>query len=118
MIVKLIRLASFVICAIVIASFVVFVSQQATSASGSQQAKITADTSTSAAAGTETVKPAKESELHREIDNASETFTSPFKGLVSSQNSEWLTRIVELLGALLLYGFGLGYIARMVKVRV
>jgi hypothetical protein len=36
---------------------------------------------------------------------------------VVSSSSEWTTRSVKLLLALLVYGFGLGYLARVVRVR-
>jgi hypothetical protein len=118
----LIRLASWVICLIVIASFVIFVVEQAKGASSHQQDVLngTAAASGSQPSGTETSTstppPAHESTVHKTIDEASEEVTSPFSGILSGSKSLWLYRIVNLLIALAIYGFGLGYIARRINV--
>ena len=44
--------------------------------------------------------------------------TSPFSGIVSASSSEWADHGVRLLLALLVYGFGLGFLARALRVRV
>ena len=41
-----------------------------------------------------------------------------FAGIVSNSDSEWATRSVRLFFALLVYGFGLGFLARTLRVRV
>jgi hypothetical protein len=106
------RLASVTICLIVIASFVIFAVNQTKSASTHQQA-VLAENGTAS-------QPASKHEggLHRTIDDVSAELTSPFAGIVSGSSSEWTTRTVKLLLALLIYGFGLGYLARVVRVRV
>jgi hypothetical protein len=122
-IVRLLRLASFAICLIVIASFVVFAVDQTKGASTHQQevlvsgapAASSGTTSQHAATGT---GPAHENGVHKAIDEASNQLTSPFAGIVSGSSSEWATRGSKLLLALLVYGFGLGYLARTLGVRV
>ena len=109
--VRLLRTASIVICLIVVASFVVFAANQTKTASGHQQETISEQTSPSIA------KP-HENGLHKGLEEASSSLTSPFAGLVSSASSEWAERGVRLLLALLVYGFGLGYLARVMRVRV
>jgi hypothetical protein len=109
-VVKLLRIASFVICLIVIASFTIFAVGQTKSASAHQQAEIS-ETSTKTGAS-------HESSLHKRIDEASDQLTSPFAGIVSSSSGEWAVRGVNLLLALVVYGFGLGYLARVLRVRV
>jgi hypothetical protein len=47
----------------------------------------------------------------RFIDGAAKALTSPFAAVISSSN-QWATRGVALGLALLVYGFGLGYLAR------
>jgi hypothetical protein len=121
-IVRLLRLASVAICLIVIASFGLFAINETKSASGRQQAQLLSETSgasagTHASPGAGTTAPKKESAVHKAIDEASSKLTSPFSGLLSS-SSEWATRSGNLLLALLVYGFGLGYLARMLRVRV
>ena len=56
--------------------------------------------------------------MHRWLDEASTELTSPFAGVVSGTHSEWASRGGKLVLALIIYGFGLGYLARVVRVRV
>jgi hypothetical protein len=120
LIVRLLRLASLVICLIVIASFAIFTLNQTKSASGHQQEQISHD---SATAGSSSPRPSgasstHESTAHKAIDEASSELTSPFAGIVSGSSSQWTIRGVELLLALAVYGFGLGYLARALRIRV
>ena len=114
-IVRLLRLAAFVICLIVIASFVTFAVQQTKTASGHQQEQLGGSASTQAGSEGST---GHKGAVHEALDEASGQLTSPFAGVMSGSSSEWATRIVELLLALVVYGFGLGYIARVLGVRV
>jgi hypothetical protein len=109
-VVKLLRLASFVICLIVIASFAIFAVGQTKTASKHQQEEVKGATAP--------VTVTHQSGLHKDIDEASNQFTSPFKGIVAASSGEWAVRGVELLLSLVVYGFGLGYIARVLRVRV
>jgi uncharacterized membrane protein YraQ (UPF0718 family) len=111
--VKLLRVASLVICAIVVASFVTFVVEQTKTASGHQQEVVRTGIDTPAAHASK-----HEGSVHKALDEASDELTSPFAGIVSSSSSEWATRGVKLLLALVVYGFGLGYVARVLRVRV
>jgi hypothetical protein len=109
-VVRLIRIASFLICLIVIASFLIFAVGETKSASNRQQETIS-----------ETSAPATvshKSSLHKAIDEASDELTSPWAGLVSDSSGEWAVRSVRLVIALALYGFGFGYLARVLRVRV
>jgi hypothetical protein len=114
-IVRFIRLASFVICAIVIVSFAIFVIDQTKTASAHQAAEVSGSAAVSTGAPTST---AHENVVHRTIDEASEKLTSPFASVVSGSSSEWAIRGIKLLLALVVYGFGLGYVARVLRVRV
>ncbi|MCW3020452.1 MAG: hypothetical protein JWN10_2760 [Solirubrobacterales bacterium] len=119
-IVRLLRLASLVICAIVIASFAIFALDQTKTASKHQTEELTggpAATGTSGARAGSSAK-AHEGSLHKTIDEASEEFTSPFAGAVSGSNSEWLSRGVKLFLALLVYGVGVGFVARALRIRL
>jgi hypothetical protein len=115
------RLASVVVCLIVIASFALFVVNKTSSASAHQQQELNGTTTApgaQAAQGTaSSVKHAKGSTLRTRIDDASEAITSPFDGLSSGWSSQWLIRGVNLLLALVVYGFGLGFLARVIRVR-
>ena len=111
---KVIRLASVIICLIVILSFLVFAVNQTKSASGHQREEL-GESSSAVHHGTTSTN--KESSIHKGLDEASEELTSPFSGIASG-SSEWANRGIRLILALLLYGFGLGYLARMLRVRV
>jgi biotin carboxyl carrier protein len=114
------RLASRVICLIVIAWFVVFVVQQTSSASTHQQNEVNGgSTAAQTAADEAAAASAKhESTAHRTLDEAANAITSPFAGAVSGSDSEWTIHIVKTVLALLVYGFGLAFLARFLRVRV
>jgi hypothetical protein len=127
--VKLLRVASITICLIVIASFAIFVINQTKEGSDHQQEELgvpvansnsstaNATASTGNAATTHSSGKTQEGSVHKVLTEASNNLTSPFSGVISS-SSEWATRGVKLLLALLVYGFGLGFLARMVRVRL
>ena len=118
---SLLKLASVLLCLIVLASFALFVVNRTSSGSRHQQRELNG----------ETVRPGSETEvgvapdsgggkssLRRRIDDLSEAVTSPFAGVTNGSSSQWLIRGVDLLLALVVYGFGLGFIARTIRVRV
>jgi hypothetical protein len=111
----LLRLASRVICLIVLVSFVVFVVDQTSAASTHQQEALHGGGTP--AAGTAATSKQKSS-LHKTIDEASDFFTSPFASVVSGSSSQWVIHGVKTILALLLYGFALGYLARVIRVRL
>jgi hypothetical protein len=111
-IVRLLRAASLVICVIVLASFAVFAVNQTSSASTHQQEELSNGPTPKAATSS------GEGSIHKALDEASNKLTSPFKGITSGSSSEWVIRGVNLLLALIVYGFGLGYLARFLRVRV
>lgn len=114
---RLLRLASIVICLIALASFAVFALDQSGNASEHQQAEVRA----AEPAGTQTTSgqsssPKHESTLHKDLDKAFSTVSSPFSGVTSGSKSQWTIHIVNTLLVLLVYGFGLGFIARIMRV--
>ena len=115
-IVKVIRIASFVICLIVIGSFVAFAADQTKSASNHQTEELGERPASSSSASGGASK--HENGFHKALEEASRELTSPFAGIVSGSSSEWLIRSVKLILALLVYGFGLGFLARALRVRV
>jgi hypothetical protein len=116
------RLASLAICLVAIASFGLFVVNQTSSASAHQQEVLNSG-APPPAPGEPATTPRKtpsshESSLHRAIDDASDAFTSPFSGVTAGSSSEWVVRGTKLLLVLIVYGFGLGFLARTIRVRV
>jgi hypothetical protein len=71
-----------------------------------------------AASSSKNANGAHEGGLHKAIDETSEHLTSPFAGVISGSDSEWANRGVRLLLALVVYGFGLGFLARTLRVRL
>jgi len=114
---RLLRLASAALCLIAIASFAIFAVGQTNSASNHQQ-EVLASPTNSVGANETGSKPAHESSLHRYIDEASSAITAPFSSITSGYTSEWAEHGVDLLLVLVVYGFGLGFLARMIAVRL
>jgi hypothetical protein len=51
------------------------------------------------------------------IDDANDVLLSPFAGITADATSRWARRGVPALLGLLVYGFGLGYLARWMTAR-
>jgi hypothetical protein len=119
---RVLRMASLVICLIAIASFVLFVVNQTSSASSHQQEVLNngavTTTAGAGASGAPSGSPPHKSSVHRAIDDASNALTSPFSGVTAGSSSEWVIRGANLLLALVVYGFGLGFLARTIRVRI
>jgi hypothetical protein len=99
------RALSIVVCLIACVSFLLFAVNRTSAASGRQQRAL---------AETQTTVTEHESSLRRTIDEISETFSSPVAGL---SKSEWGERALRLLFVLLVFGFAVGFIARVVRIR-
>jgi hypothetical protein len=118
--VRLLRLASFLICVTLLTSFAFFALDQTRGASARQRESLgpaPALASTSALPSGLASAP-HHSPVRRAIDDAAEALTSPFAGIVSRASGEWAVRSAELFAALALYGFGLGYLARVLRIRL
>ena len=116
------RLASILLCLIVAASFVLFVINQTGSASAHQQQELNNAAPATTAAPSQgpatTHTRAGKGSARKVIDEASEAITSPFSAAADATSDQWLKRGINLLLALLVYGFGLGFLARVIRVRV
>lgn len=114
----LLRLASRVICLIVIVSFAIFALEETSSASTHQQNEINESGPPGSATPQKGSSAKSKSAIHEAIDEASSSLTSPFSGVTAGWHSQWAIRGVLLALALLVYGFGLGFLARTLRVRV
>jgi hypothetical protein len=126
---RLLRLASVIACLIVAASFTLFAVDKAQGASNHQQVLLGGGSGAPAAvapAGSTGALPAgrlptssaaHESSVRRAIDDSANALTSPFSGLTSGSSSEWAVHLLKLVLALAAYGFGLGFLARVLRVR-
>ncbi len=117
---KLLRLAAISICLVTSASLALYAINQTDSASAHQQESLATNGAVPAAGTPGSTVQTNESHtkgVRGVIDEVAKTLTSPFAGATESSNSEWVKRGAGTLIALLVYGFGLGFIARFVRVR-
>jgi hypothetical protein len=103
---RLIVWAASICCALVLGSFVIFASNQAAAGSQHQQNELAGATTTAGASA-----PIHHGQPARFIDGAANTLTSPFRSLVHSSNA-WVVHGVPTVLALVVYGLGLGFLAR------
>jgi hypothetical protein len=104
-------LTAFVCCALVSLSFVMFARDQLAGASEHQQSQLASGTPTSPG----TVTSSKQhGQPRRFIDGAAHALSSPFRSVFST-DSVWAVNIFATVCALLLYGVGLGYLARFTR---
>jgi hypothetical protein len=109
---RVLRLTAFACCALVVASFAMFARDQMAGASQHQQTALIAGAHPTAASST----PVKHAQPRRGIDDAAKVLTRPFDAIVQSSDV-WVKRGVPALFALLVYGLGLGYLARFSAAR-
>jgi hypothetical protein len=98
-------------CALVAASFAMFARDQVAGASKHQQNELIAGAQTTT--GAIPVHKAT-GQPRRFIDAAAGDLTAPFKSVVQSDSS-WVVRGVPTIVALLVYGVGLGFLARYTR---
>jgi hypothetical protein len=101
--------ASWVCCAIVIASFALFVRDQLATGSQHQANEVSASVTP-----TRAPSPHQVGQPKRFIDGAAHALTSPFASIVSS-DSDWVNQGLPTLFALIVYGGGLGFAARFTR---
>ena len=114
-------IVSIVLCLTVFASFAIFALDQTTAASDHQQqalAKEVPGPTVGASGPAPASAAAHESAVRRAIDDVAGEITSPFSPITSGSSSEWAVHGVNLLLAMIVYGFGIGYLARWIRVRV
>jgi hypothetical protein len=105
---RLLVLSSIACCLLVAASFVMFARDQVAGASVHQQNLITYRGAPVPVAPSTAAHPGQ---VRRFIDGAARDLESPFSSIVHS-SSQWVLHGGPALLALLLYGVGLGYLAR------
>ena len=100
-----------IICSLFVAtSFALFARDQLAGASKTQQNQLAAEASPSSPTAP---PPAQHqpAQPRRFIDGVANTLTSPFDSIVHS-NSDWVNHGIPALIALLVYGVGIGFLAR------
>jgi hypothetical protein len=109
---RVLRLAAFACCVLVVASFAMFARDEVAGASQHQQTELVAGAHPTTAPST----PVKHAQPRRSIDAAAKVLTGPFNAIVESSNL-WVKHALPALFALLVYGLGLGYLARFSAAR-
>jgi hypothetical protein len=99
---------STVCCLLVIASFAMFARDEMAGASQRQQ---TAELPNPALAAPAPRAPHRHAQPRRFIDGAAGAITAPFNSVIESNNA-WVNHGIPVAVALLVYGGGLGYLAR------
>jgi hypothetical protein len=112
------RVGSRIVCLVVLASFAIFAYEQASTASSRQQNDLIGTSTGSTPPPTSKSTPKHDSTIHKAIDEVAEELTSPFSGVTAGNNNQWVVRGVGTLLALLAYGLGVGYLARLLRFRV
>lgn len=108
-----IRMVAIVASLIVVAGFTLFAVDELTGASQRQQTWVE-NPGSEPGPTTPTRKP--RSDVRKAIEDVNEVLLSPFEGLAQT-GSAWVNHIVPTLLALLVYGLGLGFLARYIKQR-
>ena len=128
MVSSILRLASIACCGVLLISFVAFASDQAGEGSKQTVAKIgeansgrthMSETELNApdpSASTERMREKRHGSLREKLDDANDALVSPFDGIVAS-DSVWAQRVATGLLGFLVFGLGLGYLARLVAAR-
>ena len=114
---SLLRLLSITCSLVLLASFGMFANDQAGDGSKKTVAQISSeDSSAGTAVAPATATPKPHSGVRKAIDGANAKLVSPFKGIVAS-NSPWTRHIADALLAFLVFGVGLGFVARYAATR-
>lgn len=107
------RWAAILASLFVVAGFAMFASDQLGDASHRQ---VSALASPDPSPRQETIREKRHSSAREAVDDVDDALLHPFAGVTSS-NDAWVRRGVPTLLALLVYGLGLGFLARYVRVR-
>ncbi len=104
---RVLVLISLIACGLVLASFGLFVLDQVSGASRDQVNQLATTAQPTPAAA----HPHRTGQPRRFIEGAARTLTSPFDQIVPSDNA-WVRHGMPAIAALLVYGVGLGFLAR------
>lgn len=107
---RVLVLISIACCALVALSFLMFARDQMAAGSKHQQNELIA----SAPSAPTPAAHRGPGQPRKFIDDAAKTLTSPFDSIVQS-DSQWAVRGLATIAALLVYGVGLGYLARFTR---
>ena len=111
MVSNFLRLAAFVCCGVVLASFLLFAIDQTNA--GSKEAQVEIEGTVLHA---QAPPPKPVHQPRKFIDKAAKALMTPFQGIVP-KDDKWANRLIPTVLALLVFGFGLGFLARAIAAR-
>jgi hypothetical protein len=110
------RYLAIVLSLIIATGFVLFAFDDFSRASKEEQGKIAGYESADPTPAGEREREKRHSKAREYIDDANDILLKPFAGIVSDTNrSRWAERGIPALLGLLVYGFGIGYLARFAR---
>jgi hypothetical protein len=115
---RVLRIAAILVSVVIVLSFVLFAIDELSGASQRNEAKLAQDLEANPPPAAERQREKDHGSIRETIDDANDVVVSPFQGIVSSNDSRWVQRGVPALLALLIFGFGLGFLARYTRGRV
>ena len=114
------RLASVAASAVVLVSFALFAIDETRNASKESAAAVAGLDATRTPNPSENEERARErvhSSVREVIDDVDDILVAPFAPVVDGLSSSWATRGIPTLLALIVYGFGLSFLARFARGR-
>ena len=114
---RILRIAAILVSAVVLVSFALFAVDELNGASANNEAKLAQDLEANPAPAAAAQRAKDHGAVREAIDKANDLLVSPFQGIVGRDDSRWVKRGVPALLALLVFGFGLGFLARFMRGR-
>ena len=102
---------------IIAISFTLFALQDIDRASKASEHRVAGYEATNPTAAGERDRERRHGQPREIIDDVNDTLLAPFAGVAENETSRWARRGVPALLGLLVYGFGLGYLARFMTAR-
>jgi hypothetical protein len=111
------RLLAIALSLIVAIGFTLFALEDFDRASAATEHRIASSAVASPTPAGERERERRHGDVRELIDDANDVLLSPFAGLTENDKSRWMQRGIPALLGLLVYGFGLGYLARFTTAR-
>jgi hypothetical protein len=102
---------------IVAIGFTLFALEDIGRASEQSEHRIAGFTAANPSPAGERERERRHSDVRETIDDVNDVLLSPFAGITADNPSRWARRGVPALLGLLVYGFGIGYLARWMTAR-
>jgi len=114
---RTVRIVAIILSAVVALGFVLFALDDVERTSDRKVAEIASYQQADPTPAGEREREQRHGKLREAIDDANDILLKPFAGISESAGSRWVQRGVPALLGLLVYGFGLGFLARFMRGR-